>query len=293
MPYKSLLTEKENEAANEKGSLSDHMVFVGYSDLYDPDQPDRFYTSFTGKDGVDLSGVEIMATAYANLLTQRTILPSSPLFSALIVCAFGLMIGILVYLLPATLAVPAAFALTALYAAALQWRFNAADLWLPLATPALVQLPLALFIGLMGQYLLERRKERQITQAIRYYLPENVVRDLSERQVDPTTLNRVVFGTCLATDMSDFIALAESKSPQELAVFMNALFRCTGAGAEAPRRRRYGVSRRYDHVRVGCAGSVTRNLPQGVARCNRSERHHHAFCRTTWIATLQAEGRTS
>jgi len=134
------------------------------------------------------------------------------------------MIGILVYLLPATLAVPAAFALTALYAAALQWRFNAADLWLPLATPALVQLPLALLIGLMGQYLLERRKERQITQAIRYYLPENVVRDLSERQVDPTTLNRVVFGTCLATDMSDFIALAESKSPQELAVFMNAYF---------------------------------------------------------------------
>ena len=54
------------------------MVFVGYSDLYDPDQPDRFYTSFTGKDGVDLSGVEIMATAYANLLSQRTLLPSAP-----------------------------------------------------------------------------------------------------------------------------------------------------------------------------------------------------------------------
>ena len=71
-------------------------------------------------------------------------------------------------------------------------------------------------IGLMGQYLLERRKERQITQAIRYYLPENVVRDLTERQVDPTTLNRVVFGTCLATDMSDFIALAEVEIPARI-----------------------------------------------------------------------------
>ena len=50
------------------------------------------------------------------------------------------------------------------------------------------------------------------------------MRDLATRQVDPTTLNRVVFGTCLATDMSDFIALAESKSPQELAVFMNDYF---------------------------------------------------------------------
>jgi adenylate cyclase len=142
----------------------------------------------------------------------------------------------LVYLLPATVAVPAAFALTALYAGVLQWRFNEADQWLPLATPALVQLPLALLIGLMGQYLLERRKERQITQAIRYYLPENVVRDLSERQVDPTTLNRVVFGTCLATDMSDFIALAETKSPRELAVFMNEYF-----DALAQALKRHGV----------------------------------------------------
>ena len=95
----------------------------------------------------------------------------------------------------------------ALYAGALQWRFNEADLWLPLATPALVQLPLALLIGLMGQYLLKRRKEQQMTRAIRYYLPDNLVRDMAQRQVDPTTLNRVVFGTCLATDMTDFIAL--------------------------------------------------------------------------------------
>ena len=212
------------------------MVFVGYSDLYDPDQPDRFYTSFTGKDGVDLSGVEIMATAYANLLSQRTLQPSDTTITALSVLSFGLLAGILAYLLPAVAAVPSAFAFTGLYAAFLQWRFNEADLWLPLATPALVQLPLALLIGLMGQYLLERRKERQMTRAIRYYLPENLVRDLTERQVDPTTLNRVVFGTCLATDMSDFITLAELKSPNELAVFMNEYF-----DALAQALKRHGV----------------------------------------------------
>ena len=53
-----------------------------------------------------------------------------------------------------------ALAFTALYAVLLQWRFNEADLWLPLATPALVQLPLALLIGLMGQYLLEAPQGR-------------------------------------------------------------------------------------------------------------------------------------
>ncbi len=209
IPYELLLKVSGEENAARSGDLTNGMVFVGYSDLYDPDQPDRFYTSFTGKDGVDLSGVEIMATAYANLLSQRTLLPSPAAISALAVLAFGLLAGILAYLLPATSAVPAVFAFTALYGGLLQWRFNEADLWLPLATPALVQLPLAMLIGLMGQYLFKRRKEEQMTKAIRYYLPENLVRDLAERQVDPTTLNRVVFGTCLATDMSDFITLAE------------------------------------------------------------------------------------
>lgn len=224
IPYETVIMEAPGDAAAWNGDLANHMVFVGYSDLYDPDQPDRFYTSFTGKDGVDLSGVEIMATAYANLLSQRTLQPSDPLLAALAVVAFGLLVGTLVYFLPATMGVPAAFVLTALYAAGLQWQFNVADVWLPLATPVLVQLPLALMVGLMGQYLLERRKERRLTQAIRYYLPENIVRDVTETRVDPATLNRVVFGTCLATDMSDFIALAETKPPRELAVFMNEYF---------------------------------------------------------------------
>jgi adenylate cyclase len=236
IPYESLLKEDGGEATARTGGLANDIVFVGYSDLYDPDQPDRFYTSFTGKDGVDLSGVEIMATAYANLLSQRTLTPSAIPISALAVVAFGLLAGILAYLLPATAAVPAVFGLTALYAGLLQWRFNEADLWLPLATPALVQLPLALLIGLMGQYLLKRRKEEQMTRAIRYYLPESLVQELAQRQVDPTTLNRVVFGTCLATDMSDFIALAESKSPHELAAFMNEYF-----DALAQALKRHGV----------------------------------------------------
>jgi adenylate cyclase len=236
IPYESLVKEDGGEPTGRSGGLASNMVFVGYSDLYDPDQPDRFYTSFTGKDGVDLSGVEIMATAYANLLSRRTLTPSATAISALAVVAFGLLAGILAYLLPATAAVPAVFAFTALYAGLLQWRFNAADLWLPLATPVLVQLPLALLIGLLGQYLLKRRKEEQMTRAISYYLPESLVRDLAQRQVDPTTLNRVVFGTCLATDMSDFMALAESKSPHELAVFMNEYF-----DALAQALKRHGV----------------------------------------------------
>ena len=73
------MLEAGSSAGWPRSSTSDlkgRVVFVGYSDLYEPDQPDRFYTVFTGADGVDLSGVEIMATAFANLLTDRTLRPS-------------------------------------------------------------------------------------------------------------------------------------------------------------------------------------------------------------------------
>ena len=262
VPYESVLLDNNEEATEQRGDLTNHVVFIGYSDLYNPDRANGFYTSFTSRAGVDLSGTELMATAYANLLSLRTLKPSDTMITALSVLSFGLLAGILVYLLPATAAVPSALAFAGFYTLFVQWRFNEADLWLPLATPVLVQLPLALLLGLMGQYLLERRKEKQVTKAISYYLPENVVRDLTERQVDPTTLNRVVFGTCLATDMSEFITLAESKPPQELALFMNEYF---DALAQALKRHSVDVMEfRADMIMCAFIGSA-----RSPAACRR------------------------
>jgi adenylate cyclase len=222
--YQSLIGQNGQAPRARKVDLHGKVVLVGYSDLNNPDQPDRFYTVFTDADGVDLSGVEIMATALGNLLAARSLHPTSSLITAAILCAFGLIVGVAVYRLPAVAALPVAIGVSAIYAATAQWAFNSADLWLPLAIPIVAQLPLAVLIGLMGQYLLERHLKRQMSRAISYYLPENIIRDLTEKNLDPSTANRVVYGTCLATDMSGFTAIAEKKSPTELAAFLNAYF---------------------------------------------------------------------
>ena len=167
----------------------------------------------------------------------------------------------MIYLLPAMIAVPSAFVFTAVYVGIVQWRFNDADLWLPLAIPVLGQLPLALLIGLMGQYLLERRKERQFARAISYYLPENIVKDLTEKRLDPSSVNRVVFGTCLATDMSGFTALSESKSPTELAAFMNQYF---DSLAQALKRHDVDVTEFHADT-IMCAWTASERSP-GVSR---------------------------
>jgi adenylate cyclase len=224
VPYQIVLKPELQLALPHRVDLKGKVVFVGYSDLAEPEQPDRFYTVFTDADGVDLSGVEIMATAFANLLTDRSLRPSSMAMTTAATLIFGFTVGAALYLLPAVIGVAFGLAASFIYIAAAQWSFNTLDLWLPLAVPILVQLPLAMLIGLMGQYLVERRLERKMSLAISHYLPESIVRDLTEKHLDPSKSDRVVYGTCLATDMSGFTAIAEKKSPTELAAFMNAYF---------------------------------------------------------------------
>jgi adenylate cyclase len=204
--------------------LRDRVVFVGYSDLFEPDQPDRFYTVFTGSDGIDLSGVEIMATAFANLLTDRTLRPANSAISAGLLLVFGLLVGVTASILPALWAIPLTLAAASFCAWFNQMAFNTQDLWLPVATPFLLQLPLALLLGLMSQYLLGRYRQQRLSHAMSYYLPAHVVKDLTEGGVEPDAVNKVVFGTCFATDMSGFSTLAETTTPDQLAAFMNAYF---------------------------------------------------------------------
>lgn len=238
VPYHDLI-ENGRDPGQDMAELAGKVAFVGYSDLYEADQPDRFYTVFTGSDGIDLSGVEIMATAFANLLGDRALQPIGLPATGAILLVFGLVVGSGVYLLPATIAVPLAFAVAGLYGGGAQWSFNQAELWFPVATPVLVQLPLALLLGLMGQYLLERRHGQRMSEAISYYLPANVVKDLTEGNLDQESVNKVVYGTCFANDMSGFSTIAETKSPKELATFMNAYF---DALAQALKRHQVDVT---------------------------------------------------
>jgi adenylate cyclase len=224
IPYHDLVEQDGQDTGLPVADLSGKVVFVGYSDLYEPDQPDRFYTVFTGADGIDLSGVEIMATAFANLLRDDALRQPSPAVTAALLFGFGFTVGSGIYLLPAILAVPLAVVFAALYWVGAQWSFNEANLWVPVATPTLVQLPIALLVGLMAQYLLKRRQELQMSRAISLYVPKEIIRDLTEGGVNPDSVNKVVYATCLATDMSGFSTIAENKSPKELATFMNAYF---------------------------------------------------------------------
>ncbi len=224
VPYHAVLRGPDANVSAAALDLTGQVVFVGYSDLYDPGQPDRFYTVFTDEDSIDLSGVEIAATAFGNLLHDESLrIPDARLMLAALF-VFGLILTLAVYFTPASLGVVASLTLVGAYAFYAQTLFNNEQVWLPLAIPVLIQFPLALFTGLLAQYLQQRRKVKYISEAISLYVPEDVSQALISSDLKPENANQVTYSTCLSTDMQGFSTIAEHLRPAELAIFLNDYF---------------------------------------------------------------------
>ena len=263
VPYQSVIAGKDPNLAPGALDFSGKVVFVGFSDLFDPGQPDRFYTVFTRDDGVDLSGVEIAATAFANLLTDSSLKMLDPWTTVAGLFLFGLLMGATLYLLPATVGVPLAIFLAALYAVAAQLSFSQGDLWLPVATPLLVQFPLALFIGLIAQYLLERGRVEHISQAMSYYLPASVHRELTAKPWTPPASTGFVFEYLPGHGYVRFFDDCRTDEAGRTRQVPERLFRLPRPAAETARRRRDRVSGGCDHVRLDwrSTGSGVRKQP--------------------------------
>jgi adenylate cyclase len=199
------------------------VVFVGQSELMNL-HDDGFVTAFSRPDGVDLSGVEIAATAFANLLNGRLLEPAGPGLTFALLVVLGLVIGGVGGAFHAPVAVPATLLLGGTFYAAAAFVFARQDLWLPVVTPLMVQLPLGLFLGLLLQYRDAHRARTNISRAMGYYLPRAVARGFAEEALDPSTLKEHVFAVCMVTDASRFTTLAEGMTPAELSEFLDRYF---------------------------------------------------------------------
>jgi len=267
VPYHAVIKGGDPNLAPDALDFTGKAVFVGYADLLNPGQEDRFFTVFTHDEGVDLSGVEIAATAFANLIENRTVKPVGAGVTLAVLFVFGMVMGALVYLAPAAIGVTLALVLAFAYAAAAQISFNHTGAWWPLVTPLLVQLPLALFIGLYAQYRLQHRRVQHVSEAIRKYVPENVSSVLTNAELKADDINKVTYGTCLATDMAGFSTIAEKMAPGDLAKFLNEYF-----DVLAQALKRHGVSVtefRADAIMCAWTGAAddprVRSLPVAAA----------------------------
>jgi adenylate cyclase len=133
----ALAFDEEQSAA----AFLDKTVFVGYAEILSPEQAEHFPTVFSSGDRVALSGVEIAATAFANLLHGDTIRPTTKTTWALIALFAGLICTALCLLLPNRIAFPTVAALVFGYGVIAFLLFARHSLWLPVVIPMFVAAP--------------------------------------------------------------------------------------------------------------------------------------------------------
>lgn len=220
IPYHEVLNPNDKDKHDFKGKV----VFVGFSEFLQPEQKDNFYTVFSQPNGLDISGVEIAATAFNNLLNRETIKTLSPFSFIALIIIYGLLISFACRYFYTIPSVFISLALVLSYALTVNFIFQEFYLWLPWVVPLLIQTPFALFVALLWQYSETRREREQIREAFGYYLPSNVVNKISQNAGHLDAQHQKLFGICLSTDAAQYTSMSEQIPPEQLSKLINKYY---------------------------------------------------------------------
>ncbi|SDH15068.1 CHASE2 domain-containing protein [Nitrosomonas sp. Nm132] len=210
-------------AESEQLDLKGKAVLVGVSaDSFSEQDElrDDYVTVFNQSDGLQISGVEIAATAFANLLDDRPVRPIPLIGTLSILFLSGFMLCLVFLVLPDRSAVLVGVILVLLYGSGAYYLFKMAHVWLPIVIP-LAQMLLACGAALLLKYV-ESVKERLILrEAFGKYVPEQVVNDFVNNAGRETTSSQLLYGICMDTDADKYTELGGRLSPTELRLLMN------------------------------------------------------------------------
>ena len=199
-------------------------VFVGSSESRQLSQKDGFYTVYTEENGVDLSGVEIAATEFANLVEDMPIRTLPFPYHVTTLLSWALAVGILSFAFRPAFSFPGVAVLSLLYLGAVEYRFATAGVWYPVIFPLAIQVPFVLLGAVAWNYVDLQRQRKHFRRAFEQYLPADVVDELAENVSGFSVSDKITNGICLATDAGQYTSLSESMNPNELAAVMNRYY---------------------------------------------------------------------
>lgn len=223
--YAKLLSGASTLAAPVIDSLSGKVVFIGASELHSTTQVDSYDTVYSTMSGINVSGVEIAATALANLAeTSSPQRPAEAAVAEIVLVALALagatIFGRMVVLL-------AAGTLIAVSVLAVGWYAFLTQNWLmPVANPLLFQIPIGVLAGAWCFRVEERRQRQTMVQAAGQYLPEAVVRSLASGPLSGSAplAGEVHYSVCLASDIEGFTTFSEQLPPDTVQRLLNQYF---------------------------------------------------------------------
>ena len=198
-------------------------VFVGLSAYTGTEQRDGVNTVFSQPNGLDLSGVEIAATAFGNILEGRAIEPAPARTQLALALGWGVALGLVAWRLTCS---PrqrccskrhssiSSSSRTASGPPGSGFRSSvrsSSRQGSPLRRPS-------------SRHRETRREREHLSTALAHYLPARIAEELAREIGDVRARDQLVFGTCLSTDAHQYTALSENMDPTELGAFMNEYY---------------------------------------------------------------------
>ncbi|UCG09371.1 MAG: adenylate/guanylate cyclase domain-containing protein [Desulfobacterales bacterium] len=225
IPYYQIMENLGDPAVySARLDLNGKAIFVGLSERMRPEQKDGFYTVFSQPNGLDISGVEIVASAFANILENLHVRPLPAGEHLAVVGLWGIMIGILCILSPTLVSASIVVCFSIIYMLVIHYQFKHAAIWFPLVVPLGFQAPAAFFGSIFWKYFRANKERKNIRTAFGYYLPDEIVNQLVKSMSNIKNSGQVVYGTCLVTDIEQYTAISETMNPEDLSDFMNQYF---------------------------------------------------------------------
>jgi adenylate cyclase len=226
LPYADLIagTPEERKAAAQ--AVAGRVAVIGVDERDNTNQLDAYHTVFSGENGIDVTGVEILATAIADLIEEASL--RAPLSLAiLLIFLVALSLGLAAAPRNAISLAASAIGTPLAHGAIAYQLFVSDHLVLPLAVPVLVQVPCGILVAIWLLRAEERRLRSRMATAVRQFLPEKVAQSLAEGPLPDMSLppGEVRYAICLATDAEHFTALAERLSPEAMGQLLSEYLR--------------------------------------------------------------------
>jgi adenylate cyclase len=227
VPYDQVLAADSQTLSS---LVAGRTVFVGFAEFDQPEQVEHFATSMSSRRGIDLSGVEIAATAFANLLRGESIRELSFGYWLAIVFLSALVATVICDRFENKAALALTVVAMASYAAVAVYAFGRDHLWMPLVMPILVAAPAAMLSSFSWKYWIARRQREHLRRAFSYFVPREVVNLLEHNAEQIGGTQESLECACVATDAANYTPLAETMSPEQLAEFLNRYFEALFGG---------------------------------------------------------------
>ncbi|HXV08413.1 MAG TPA: adenylate/guanylate cyclase domain-containing protein, partial [Burkholderiales bacterium] len=203
--------------------LNGKVLFIGFADEKKWEVLEKFPTAMRGPGG-GLSGVELAATAFANLLEGSSLQPTPVWLRASIAFTAGFATALVCYAMTAGLGTLIAVLGLGLYLLAAFLLFKDMQVWAPIFVPAALAAPVALAYAFVSKFLDIKRDRDALDEIMRKFVPSDMVGTLIANRTRLGTVKESTRAACVMTDVEGYTALSTRFAPAQMDALLSRYF---------------------------------------------------------------------